>query len=119
MKRGEATKLTRSFLKQLRHGHHDAYLTVVALIEQGYKFIAKNSNGDWYAYSHKPYKGDGSGRFEVSLGFSTRMIKPVGSAVSRCVPMSCLLWVDSLMELPEITSEKRDLDLTSLEDLYL
>jgi hypothetical protein len=54
MKRGEAIKLTRSFLKQLRHGHHDAYLTVVALIEQGHKFIAKDSNGDWYAYSHKP-----------------------------------------------------------------
>lgn len=119
MKRGEATKLTRSFLKQLRHGHHDAYLTVVALIEQGHKFIAKDSNGDWYAYSHKPYRVEGKGRFDVSLGFSTRIIESVGSAISRCVPMSCLLWVDSLMELPEITREERNSDLTNLEDLYL
>ena len=119
MKRGEAIKLTRSFLKQLRHGHHDAYLTVVALIEKGHKFIAKDSSGDWYAYSNKPYRVEGRGCFGMRRGFSTRMAKPVGSAVSRCVPMSCLLWVDSLMELPEITSEKRDLDLTDLEDLYL
>jgi hypothetical protein len=66
-----------------------------------------------------PHKGEGSGRFEVSLGVSTRMIEPVGSAVSRCVPMSCLLWVDSLMELPEVIREKRNSDLTDLEDLYL
>ena len=119
MKRGEATKLTRLFLKQLSYSHHDAYLTVVDLIEQGHRFIAKDSSGDWYAYTNKPYREEGRGRFGVSLGYSTRMPKPVGSAISRCVPMACLLWVDSLMELPEIMREKRNSDLTDLEDLYL
>ena len=118
---GSVTKLTMKFLDDIKNDSMDSYRFFEDYISRGFRYLAMDEDGRWFIYKKEPeinssgYYGndiEGSTTFKSIPGHIARSIK-------MNVPMGCLDWETSLMELPEITSDKRNSDFTNLEDLYL
>ena len=115
---GSVTKLTMKFLDDIKNDSVGSYRFFEDYISKGFRYLAMDEDGTWFIYKEEPaINSSGYYNIEVPTNF-----KPVPGYVARSikmnVPMGCLDWETSLMELP-ILEEGSDKRIALIEDVPL
>ena len=115
---GSVTKLTMKFLDDIKNDSMSSYRFFEDCISIGFRYLAMDEDGRWFIYKNEPsinssgyYNIEGPKTYEPVPGHITRSIE-------MNVPMGCLDWETSLMELP-ILEEGSDGRIALIEDVPL
>lgn len=115
---GSVTKLTMKFLDDIRNDSESSHRFFEEYISIGFRYLAMDEDGTWFIYKEEPtinssgfYDSGGSATFKPVPGHAARSLK-------MNVPMGCLDWETSLMELP-ILEEGSDKRIALIEDVPL
>ena len=115
---GSVTKLTMKFLDDIKNESMSSYRFFEDYISKGFRYLAMDEDGSWFIYKNEPtinssgyYDIEGSATYKPVPGHAARSLK-------MNVPMGCLDWETSLMELP-ILEESSDKRIALIEDVPL
>ena len=115
---GSVTKLTMKFLDDIKNDSVSSYRFFEDYISIGFRYLAMDEDGRWFIYKKEPEIN--SSRYHDIEGATTFKSVPghIARSIKMNVPMGCLDWETSLMELP-ILEEGSDKRIALIEDVPL
>lgn len=115
---GSVTKLTMKFLDDIKNESMSSYRFFEEHISIGFRYLAMDEDGRWFIYQKVPARNS-SGYFDIEGPIAFKSVPGyVACSIRMNVPMGCLDWETSLMELP-ILEEGSDKRIALIEDVPL